>query len=136
MTRQYAALCKEYGIRGLTGDSYGAEWVAGTWRDAGSAYQKAEQPKGEIYLEAVPLFTRGLVRLPPHTALLRELRLLERRTHRSGRDTVDEEWQRRSCERGVWCVVMLVAHAPLRIHPDNGLAERAYYQAARRRATT
>ena len=32
---------------------------------------------------------RGLVRLLNHPQLLRELRLLERHTHRSGRDTVD-----------------------------------------------
>jgi hypothetical protein len=35
------------------------------------------------------LFTRGLISIPDHARLLRELRLLERRTHRSGRDTVD-----------------------------------------------
>jgi hypothetical protein len=38
--------------------------------------------KSQIYLECLPLFARGL-------RLLRELRLLERHTHRSGRDTVD-----------------------------------------------
>jgi hypothetical protein len=43
----------------------------------------------QIYLECLPLFARGLVRLPNHQRLLRELRLLERHTHRSGRDTVD-----------------------------------------------
>jgi hypothetical protein len=35
------------------------------------------------------LFARGLVRLPDHARLLRELRLLERHTHRSGKDTVN-----------------------------------------------
>jgi hypothetical protein len=35
------------------------------------------------------MFARGLVRLPNHPQLLKELRLLERRTHRSGKDTVD-----------------------------------------------
>ena len=35
------------------------------------------------------MFARGLVRLPDHAKLLRELRLLERHTHRSSRDTVD-----------------------------------------------
>ena len=39
--------------------------------------------------EAAPLFARGLVRLPNHPKLLRELRLLEKRPHRSGKDTVD-----------------------------------------------
>jgi hypothetical protein len=40
-------------------------------------------------LECAPLFARGLVRLPNHAKLLRELRLLERRVHRSGKDSVD-----------------------------------------------
>jgi hypothetical protein len=35
------------------------------------------------------LWTRGLVRLPNHPRLLKELRLLERQTHRGGRDSVD-----------------------------------------------
>jgi hypothetical protein len=50
---------------------------------------RSDIPKSQIYLEAAPLFARGLVVLPDHPRLLRELRLLERRTHRSGRDTVD-----------------------------------------------
>jgi len=42
-----------------------------------------------IYLESLPIFTRGLVRLPNHARLIRELCLLERRTQRSGKDTVE-----------------------------------------------
>jgi len=89
VTRQYAALLKEYGIGSVTGDYYGAEWVAGAWRDAGVTYNRAGLPKSQIYLECIPLFTRGLVRMPDHARLLREFRLLERQTHRGGRDTVD-----------------------------------------------
>jgi hypothetical protein len=73
----------------VTGDSYAAQWLAGAWRKAGIGYFKSELPKSQIYLECLPLFARGLVRLPNHPRLLRELRLLERHTHRSGRDTVD-----------------------------------------------
>ena len=35
------------------------------------------------------IVSRGLVRLPNHATLLKEFRLLERHTHRSGKDTVD-----------------------------------------------
>jgi hypothetical protein len=41
-----------------------------------------------FYLEALPLFTRGLVGLPDSPALLRELRLLERLPGRVGKDQV------------------------------------------------
>jgi hypothetical protein len=42
-----------------------------------------------LYLEALPIFNQGNVSIPNHGLLLRELRGLERRTHRSGRDSVD-----------------------------------------------
>ena len=59
------------------------------WSRCGVRYVRSELPKSQIYLECLPLFARGLVALPDHKRLLRELRLLERHTHRSGRDTVD-----------------------------------------------
>jgi hypothetical protein len=89
VTKEYAALVKEYGIGSVVGDNYSAQWVAGAWRDTGVSYVQSDMPKGKIYLECLPLFTRGLVRLPDHPVLLRELRLLERQTHRGGRDSVD-----------------------------------------------
>jgi hypothetical protein len=89
VTKEYAALLKEYRVGKVVGDAYGAEWVAAAWRDCGFEYQKSAKPKSEIYLECIPLFTRGLVGLPDHPKLLRELRLLERHTHRSGKDAVD-----------------------------------------------
>jgi Terminase large subunit, T4likevirus-type, N-terminal len=89
VTKQYVALLKQYRIGEVTGDHYAAEWVAGAWRDCGMRYIRSELHKSAIYLEALPLFARGLVRLPDHPRLLRELRLLERHTHRSGKDSVD-----------------------------------------------
>jgi hypothetical protein len=89
VTEQYAGLCREYKIFTVTGDAYAAQWVAGAWTKTSVTYVRSDIPKSQIYLEAAPLFARGLVVLPDHQKLLRELRLLERRTHRSGRDTVD-----------------------------------------------
>ena len=58
-------------------------------RKAGIHYVKSVLPKSAIYLETLPLFTRGLVSLPDHGKLIKELRLLERHTHRSGKDSID-----------------------------------------------
>ena len=88
VTKQYAALCREYHIREITGDAYSAQWVASAWRETGIDYRKSPLVKSDIFLECIPLFTRGLVRLPDHAKLSRELRLLERETHRSGKDSV------------------------------------------------
>jgi len=90
VTKEYAALCKDYRITKVTGDAYGAEWVAGAWRGLGFEYIKSPQPKGALYLESLPAFTRGLARLPSQARLIRELRLLERRTRRSGKDVVEQ----------------------------------------------
>ncbi len=88
VTRQYAALLKDYRIGTVTGDYHGLGWINTAFRDHGISYIRSEQPKSQLYLEALPLFTRGVVQLPNHGTLLRELRLLERHTHRSGRDTI------------------------------------------------
>jgi hypothetical protein len=55
----------------------------------GILYERATKSKSEVYLEAQPFWNRVLISIPGIPRLLRELRLLERRTHRSGRDTID-----------------------------------------------
>jgi hypothetical protein len=87
-TKQYAALAKQYRVSEVTRDHYAAEWVSAAWRDCGIRCERSELTKSQIYIETLPLFARGVVRLPDYPKLLRELRLLERFTHRSGKDTV------------------------------------------------
>ena len=89
VTKQYADLLKEYHIGSVTGDNYAAQWVQGAWRATNISYVQSDISKSRIYLEVMPLFARGLVRLPDHGRLLNELRLLERQTHRGGKDSVD-----------------------------------------------
>jgi hypothetical protein len=89
VTEEYAGLLKYYRIYSVTGDHYAAAWVSSAWSKHGVTYRQSNLAKSAIYLECAPLFARGLVRLPNHAKLLRELRLLERRVHRSGKDSVD-----------------------------------------------
>jgi hypothetical protein len=89
VVKDFAALCREYKITEVRGDRYSAEWVVTAFRQAGVNYKPADKNKSELYLEALPLFTRGAVSIPDLPPLLRELRLLERATHRGGKDTVD-----------------------------------------------
>jgi hypothetical protein len=86
---EYAALAKQYGCSTITGDNYAPGWVAGAFTAAGVEYRRSPLTRSELYLEGLPLFTRGLVSIAPISILLRELRLLERRTARSGKDSVD-----------------------------------------------
>jgi hypothetical protein len=89
VTAEYAALAKGYGCRRVVGDNYSAEWVARAFTGCGASYERSDLPRSGLYLEGLPLFTRGNVSIPDHAQLLRELRLLERRTSRLGRDSID-----------------------------------------------
>jgi hypothetical protein len=85
----YSKLLQDYGVSGVTGDGYSETWVEIAFQAQGIAYQRSELKKSQLYLESLPLFTRGAISIPDHQQLLRELRLLERQTHRGGRDTID-----------------------------------------------
>jgi Group II intron, maturase-specific domain len=76
-------------IHTVHGDFYAGEWVSDAWSKTGISYCRSPIAKNQIYLETQPLFSREAVSLPDHPRLVRVLRLLERRVHRSGRDTVD-----------------------------------------------
>jgi hypothetical protein len=86
---EFAELARAYGINELVGDAFAGLWVENAFRDAGISYHKSELPKSALYLEGLSTFNRGRVALPDDPKLIRELRTLERRTHRSGRDSVD-----------------------------------------------
>jgi hypothetical protein len=89
VTREYAALAREYRCSRIYGDSYSADWVVSAFAECDVSYLRCEKNKSEIYLEGLPFFARGLVSLPEHRRLGRELRLLERHVSRAGRDRVD-----------------------------------------------
>jgi hypothetical protein len=89
VTASYAQLAKDYRLTALTGDNYSADWVTSAFKDHRIKYVRSDRPKSALYLEALPLWARGLIAIPEVAPLLKELRLLERQTHRSGKDTVD-----------------------------------------------
>jgi hypothetical protein len=86
---EYAALAKEYRCGKIIGDAYAGEWTSQAFKGAGVEYARSELPKSALYLESLPYFMRGNVSIPNVPILIRELRLLERRTTRSGKDSVD-----------------------------------------------
>src|SRR5262245_28226043 len=75
------------------------------------------QPRA-LYLESLPVFTRGLARLPNYARLIRELRLLERRTHRSGKDTVEHPRNGHDDHANVVCGVLSLLAPPAFEQPN------------------
>jgi hypothetical protein len=86
---QFVATLKSYGIKRVTGDHYGGEWPREQFRKAGIEYVTSDNAKSQIYLEALALLNSGKVELLDHPRLILQLCGLERRTARSGRDTID-----------------------------------------------
>jgi hypothetical protein len=89
VTREIAQLAKEYRCPSVQGDAYSADWIVSAFRECHITYLRAEKSRSDLYLEGLPAFSRGLVSLPEHRRLGRELRLLERHVSRAGRDRVD-----------------------------------------------
>ena len=73
----------------MIGDRYGGAWPEVEFLKHGVTYQPSEKDKSVIYLEFLPLMLSGRVELLDNKTLGAELRALERRTRKGGRDLVD-----------------------------------------------
>ena len=86
---EFAEVLRAYHSSTVTGDRYGGEWPREQFRKHGIEYKPADKAKSELYLELLPAINSGKVELLDNTRLLAQLRALERRTSRIGKDTVD-----------------------------------------------
>jgi hypothetical protein len=70
-------------------DQYGAEVVRSVYREAGVELIAAPVTRSEAFLHLLPLLTTARIEIPDEPRLRAELIALERRTGRSGKDSVD-----------------------------------------------
>ena len=89
VVENFAAVLKLYGIARVVGDRYAGEWVREPFRRHGIAYDLSEAPRSDIYRDTLPLLNSGKVELLDDPRLVAELVALERRTTRSGKDSID-----------------------------------------------
>jgi hypothetical protein len=84
-----AAVLQTYRLSTVTGDRYAGGFVTEGFARHGVRYQPSDRDRSQLYLDLVPLFNAGRVRLLDDPALVRELRGLERRRGTAGRDRID-----------------------------------------------
>jgi hypothetical protein len=89
VVQEFAALMKSYRIYSVAGDRYAGEWPRERLRAAGINYQLSTRPKLDIYRDLLPLVNSRQVELLDDPRLVAQLCGLERRTARSGRDSID-----------------------------------------------
>jgi hypothetical protein len=86
---EFAALCKVYGVTKVVGDRYAGEWPKEQFGKFGIMYEQSAKPKSELYLDLLAAINSKRVQLLDHPKLINQLLGLERRTSRSGRDSID-----------------------------------------------
>lgn len=69
----------------------------------------SEDVKSDVYLKALPLMTSGKAELLDDARLIKQLRALERRTGRSGKDSVDHEARGRDDVANAACGALVLA---------------------------
>ena len=86
---EFAATFREYRILTIRGDRYGGEWPRERFAVHGIAYHPADMNRSEIYLSFLPMLNSGRVDLIDNGRMVTQFAGLERRTSRTGKDTVD-----------------------------------------------
>ncbi|UWU88170.1 hypothetical protein N2605_17515 [Bradyrhizobium yuanmingense] len=89
IVEQYSDVLKSYGISKLLADRYAGEWVREKFLGHGITLDYAAKPKSTIYGEFLPLMMSKKCDLLDNQRLINQLCGLERRTARSGKDSID-----------------------------------------------
>lgn len=89
IVEQYSDLLKTYRISKLLADRYAGEWVREKFLGHGITLDYAAKPKSTIYGEFLPLMMSKKCDLLDNNRLTNQLCGLERRTARSGKDSID-----------------------------------------------
>jgi len=85
----FVVLLKSYRITRVTGDRYAGEFPRELFRKRDIYYACAEKPKSDLFRDLLPFLNSGRICLPKSDRLINQLCGLERRTARSGRDSID-----------------------------------------------
>lgn len=89
VAKEVSDLFKGYGITSVTADRYAVGFVIEAFKTNGITYQASALDRSQIYLECLPLFTSGRVRLVEHKRMVSQFASLERRTFAGGKDRID-----------------------------------------------
>ena len=86
---EFAALLRRYNIAKIVGDRYAGEWPRVRFAEHGIEFEQSARPKSDLYRDLLPLLNARRVELLDQPRLSAQLAGLERRTARSGRDSID-----------------------------------------------
>jgi hypothetical protein len=82
-------LCKAYGVGKVIADKFAGEFPRELFNRCGIRYEASARPKSELYQDLLMAINSKRVRLLDNPRLIQQLVGLERRTARSGKDSID-----------------------------------------------
>lgn len=115
--QEFSVSLSAYRVDRVTGDRYAGAWPAEQFAKHGVTYEPADRPKSDLYRDALPLFTSGMVELLDLPRLTNQLVTLERRTARGGRDSIDHAPNSHDDVANSCCGALLLAAAGARVEP-------------------
>jgi len=86
---EFAELMRKYRIAQVFGDRYAGEWPREQFRHYGINYEPADKSKSDIYIDLLPLLNSRNIDLLDNERLISQITGLERKTARSGKDSID-----------------------------------------------
>lgn len=89
VVKEFAATLGTYRVTIVRGDRYAGEWPRERFREHGIEYCLAERVRSDLYRDLLPLLNSGQTELLDEPRLIGQLCKLERRTARSGKDSID-----------------------------------------------
>ena len=89
VVEEFARVLKAYRVKTVNGDRYAGEWPVEAFRRHGITYEPAGKAKSDLYVAFLPLLSSVTVELVDHPRLISQIVGLERRTSRSGKDSID-----------------------------------------------
>ncbi len=89
VVEEYSELLKQYGVRRIYGDRYAGLWPVEQFYEHKITYEQSAKPKSELYGAFLSLLNSRKIDLLDDEKTINQLLGLERRTARSGRDSID-----------------------------------------------
>jgi hypothetical protein len=85
----FAELLKAYKINRILGDRYAGEWPVEAFKRHHITYEQSAKPKSDLYQAMVPMLSSKQCELLDIPKITNQFSALERRTSRTGKDTID-----------------------------------------------
>jgi hypothetical protein len=89
VVEEFSRTLRDYRVGTVHGDRYAGEWPRETFGRFAIRYEQSAKPKSDLYTDLLPLLNSGQVHLLDHVKTVNQICALERRTARSGKDSID-----------------------------------------------